>query len=116
MSIRVICPNGHKLKIKDRFAGQVGLCPICKSRIQVPDPKEDVLEEGSIMDILQPQESGLSGIALETPDFDNEPADRWSGEGAQTATKMCSKCLKEIPSEAHVCPHCKTYVATLSDM
>ena len=92
------------------------MCPICKARIVVPVPQDDVLAEDSIMDILKPQESGLSGIALETPEFDNEPSDQWHPGASKGAVKMCSKCLKEIPSEAHVCPYCKTYVATLTDL
>lgn len=32
MSIKVTCPNGHALKVKDEFAGKAGLCPHCKAR------------------------------------------------------------------------------------
>ncbi len=114
MSIRVVCPNGHSLKIKNKFAGQTGMCPICKSRILVPAPKEEVVGEDSIMDILSPEESGLSEIEAETPEFDTETGDVWSGMGGSVAPKICSKCLEEIPGDARICPHCKTYVANLS--
>jgi hypothetical protein len=117
MSIRVVCPNGHALKIKDKYAGKAGLCPICKARIKVPIPKVDVLPEESIMDILQPHESGLSGLALEVPDFDNtDQYDSWSRDEGNVSVKVCAKCHKEIPAEAHICPHCQTYVAKLADL
>ena len=116
MSIRVVCPNGHALKIKDKYAGKAGLCPICKARIKVPVPQVDVLPEDSIMDILQPHESGLSGLALEVPDFGNDPADRWPGAEKDQTMKLCAKCHKDIPNEVHVCPFCHTYVAKLADL
>ena len=117
MSIQVVCPNGHVLSVKDCCAGQTGLCPTCKARIKVPLPKVDVLPEESIMDILQPHESGLSGLALEVPDFRNESVDRWPrDEVKDKSLKICAKCHKEIPNEAHVCPFCHTYVAKLADL
>jgi hypothetical protein len=39
MGIRVECPNGHIFKVKDKYAGKVGLCPHCEGevKVQVPD-------------------------------------------------------------------------------
>jgi len=59
MSIRLICPKGHQLKIKTRYAGKRGLCPVCKAPIVVPRLPD------SILDVLNPEESGLSAMALE---------------------------------------------------
>ena len=36
MSIRVICPSGHPLKLADSMAGRVGPCPICRKPVHVP--------------------------------------------------------------------------------
>jgi serine/threonine-protein kinase len=36
MSIKVSCLNGHSLKIKSKYAGKLGLCPICKARVEMP--------------------------------------------------------------------------------
>ncbi|NQT13029.1 MAG: hypothetical protein HQ582_09795, partial [Planctomycetes bacterium] len=52
MSIQVVCPNGHVLKVSDDFAGKMGLCPVCKARIKVPQPSEEQLSEDAIMSIL----------------------------------------------------------------
>ena len=36
MPIRCVCPNGHKLLVKDKLAGKSGVCPTCGSEFQVP--------------------------------------------------------------------------------
>lgn len=39
MGITVQCPNGHVFKVKDKYAGKKGLCPLCEGQVvvQVPD-------------------------------------------------------------------------------
>jgi len=36
MSIEVTCPNGHRLKIKEKYAGKQGTCPVCRAPVCVP--------------------------------------------------------------------------------
>lgn len=36
MGIRFLCPNGHKLHVKDFLAGKRGVCPNCQARFYVP--------------------------------------------------------------------------------
>ena len=36
MSIPVTCPKGHKLQVKEKYAGKTGLCPFCLSSLEVP--------------------------------------------------------------------------------
>ena len=36
MGIRFLCPNGHKLNVKQFQAGQRGICPFCGVKIIVP--------------------------------------------------------------------------------
>jgi hypothetical protein len=47
MSIALVCPNGHKLRVKDEYAGKRVLCPRCRAvipvsreNIQPPRPTE----------------------------------------------------------------------------
>ncbi len=40
MSILVTCPNGHKHKVKDRYAGKLRLCPVCRAPIHIPGKDE----------------------------------------------------------------------------
>ena len=35
MGIVCYCPNGHRVKVKDRFAGQTGLCPHCNAKFRI---------------------------------------------------------------------------------
>src|SRR5689334_1795616 len=36
MGIEITCPNGHQLRIKEKYAGKAGLCPKCRAAINVP--------------------------------------------------------------------------------
>lgn len=36
MGIVVYCPNGHRVKVKDVFAGKRVHCPICQAKTRVP--------------------------------------------------------------------------------
>ncbi len=63
MSICAVCRNGHVLKFRDTSAGKLGVCPVCRSRLRIPDP-EDVFNEDAIMNVLQPEKSGLLGHSL----------------------------------------------------
>ncbi len=110
MSIMVICPKGHELKIKDKYAGRTGRCPLCKSRIKIPVPDEEI-PGGLVRGIYDPSKSGLSGLALEVPEFIDDPSDE---ESANTMI-VCGKCQKEIPATAQTCPYCKSYVVSLTD-
>ena len=38
MTIRVVCRNGHALKVSDSSAGKSGPCPVCKVLVQIPSP------------------------------------------------------------------------------
>jgi len=109
MSIRVICPNGHVLNVKDKYDGKKGLCPTCKVAIKVPDPAE-VFTEESIMDVLMPHESGLSGISLAQSDAETPAEDEWKSQSS-IRQRICSKCFEEIPVDSNICPQCKTYIS-----
>lgn len=105
MSIKVTCPNGHSLKIKTKYAGKTGRCPICKVRITVPSPDSDLFAEDSIMDVLQPSESGLSIVSLRTPEIGDDPT-RVPGQVPTQMIKVCPECHRQIPADALVCLYC----------
>jgi hypothetical protein len=45
MSIQVICPNAkcrERFVVSDKFAGQTGPCPKCKSPIRIPKKEEEI--------------------------------------------------------------------------
>lgn len=36
MGIVAFCPNGHRINVKDSFAGRKGLCPTCGTKFRIP--------------------------------------------------------------------------------
>ena len=119
MSIRVVCPNGHTLKVKNSLAGKTGLCPVCKARIQVPRLRPDDLSEDAIMDILgprpgvKPADSSIFHEELEVGG--SASSSSVTGNRGAPPKKSCHKCHQEIEAGTHICPHCHTYIAGLTD-
>ncbi|MEE8453048.1 MAG: hypothetical protein V3R99_14075 [Thermoguttaceae bacterium] len=108
MSIRVVCPNGHTLKVQDSFAGKVGLCPTCKARVEVPRTQDEISED-AIMGILGPH---LSSDEQPERLSSRPPVQRDQG---LTPKKSCHQCNRQISAAIHICPHCHTYIAKLAD-
>jgi hypothetical protein len=99
MAIELTCPNGHKLKVKDEFAGRAGLCPCCKARVNVPK-KDDPLDD-AILSVLGPQASDARAKP-QAPDL--------IGELFSTAKrkKLCPGCGGETSYAFTTCPRCGT--------
>jgi hypothetical protein len=113
MSIRCVCQNGHVLKVKDSFAGRSGLCPSCRARVDVPQLVKKSISEDAILGLLGRQSSAeraaaeSSGVLLAASE---------SGMiRLPFPKKTCSRCNQEVSAGAHICPHCHTYIANLSD-
>jgi hypothetical protein len=117
MAIEVTCPRGHRLRVKESFAGKKGLCPVCKTPVTVPKPQRIDVSEEDILDFIGPSTSGVLGRAL-TPEEIQELEQGGSQimHGAHsTPHKICSKCNQEISAVSHICPFCRTYIADLAD-
>lgn len=111
MAIRVVCPQGHVLEVRDDLAGKVGRCPVCKSLVQVP--VADDFPEDAIMHILgtpSPRPRRDSGGG------DDSPTQSRADRGHGPPKKSCAKCNREIESGTHICPFCHTYIAGLADL
>ncbi len=115
ISILAVCPNAHAMKVKDKYAGMMGLCPICRARMKVPKPGADVLTGNSAVDVLHPQDSDLSGLSLDTIEFTKDDTAFWTVQHRDDAERVCAKCHEIIPTDSHVCPHCRAYVAKLNE-
>lgn len=122
MSIKVVCPNGHELKVKDELAGKTGLCPTCKAKVVIPplDAKTskaaesaaqavkradsgDDLTEDAILGILGPYEPDRRvQVPLEEPPTRARPG--------KPTTRVCRRCHEEVTGDAHICPNCRTYI------
>jgi len=127
MSIQVVCPNGHVLKVSDDYAGKMGLCPVCKSRIKVPQPSQEQLSEDAIMSILGRYDAKKAEKKLKDVS-DLAAADATRAQQSEVVTKgkagaggpappkkSCPHCNREIVAGIHICPHCHTYIAGLDD-
>ncbi|MBN2218176.1 MAG: hypothetical protein JW719_12450 [Pirellulales bacterium] len=111
MSIQVTCPNGHVLRVKSCFAGKIGLCPVCKTRVLVPEP-DHALSEDDIISVLGPHDPSLSGTGSTI--VANRPSDH-TVASPSPPKKICTKCNREISAGTHICPFCRTYIANLHD-
>jgi uncharacterized paraquat-inducible protein A len=115
MSIRVVCPNGHILNVKDSLAGKIGLCPTCKARVQVPRLSKGELSEDAILNILGPPKSGPregTGPEAMEPVESLPPSENDHGG---PPLKSCEKCNQLILAATHICPYCHTYIGKLED-
>jgi len=110
MSILVTCPNGHVLRVKNCFAGKTGLCPECKARIVVPEP---AMSEDDIIGVLGPHDPSQSGMGST---IIGGRSDDHAAASPSPPKKSCTKCNREIAAGTHICPFCRTYIASLRDM
>ncbi|MGO8688965.1 MAG: hypothetical protein ACLQLG_04970 [Thermoguttaceae bacterium] len=113
MAIRVVCRNGHVLKVTDSSAGKSGLCPVCKVPVQIPPKKAEAMTEDSLMDLLGPQEGDPSPGPREwsAPEPTKQPATVQQAPPRKT----CIKCNREMDLGVRICPHCKCYVGGAGD-
>lgn len=47
MGIRLECPNGHKLNVKESLAGRRGVCPDCGAKVAIPPLEVSAAREAS---------------------------------------------------------------------
>ena len=112
MAIEFTCPNGHKLKVKGSSSGKTGRCPVCNALVRVPTPTQEKLTEDAILGILGPHNPT---DAAEPPPIDFPDA-MAEGEGSVAPKKkICPRCHSEIELETHICPDCRTYIASTRD-
>jgi len=117
MSITVHCPKGHRLVANDDSVGKTGRCPVCKATVSIPLPRTGYLSETAILGILGTPPPKTNTI---TDDIDEFAA--MTGFPVKSSplrphiqVKLCPSCDREIDTGYHICPHCQTYISTLSD-
>jgi Zn-finger nucleic acid-binding protein len=127
MSIQVTCPNGHDLHVKEKFAGQLGLCPKCQARVLVPAPLKGVSED-AILDMLGPPPAPPPKV--EDLPVHQDPRHRtgevdpaatpgsslWGSKLLHRGMKVCPKCRREVRLAYDLCPHCRTYFTDLAEI
>jgi hypothetical protein len=129
--IQLDCPNGHPLKVDDRFAGKMGRCPACGVKVRIPLPgiaADQDLSEDSILDLIGPATTPPPAPYTETlpvhqaaqPDRDAETGSAIiSGGGSAVLAgaaalkqpmRVCPACKHKVSLRYTICPHCRTYM------
>ena len=123
MGIQVECPNGHVFKVKDKYAGKVGLCPHCEGEVKVHVP--DALSVKQTSDTLQREaiqrrqaaqhQASPSGSHV----FD-DPAEGVAAPSSGTSGSLLGssvirhnircKCGQHVPMWYARCPACGAYL------
>ena len=115
MPITVHCPKGHRLVANDDNAGKTGKCPSCGAIVSVPLPHTDFLSETAILGILGAPMLKRSNISDDPGDFAVLAGHTAKKIHHDLNVKLCPSCDREIDTGYHICPHCHTYISTLSD-
>jgi len=116
MSIKVECPGGHTIQVKDKCAGKTGKCPRCGEIVQVPN----LLTDGDIATLLSDSVGARSGprpappseSVLDAPHEYDESGLSLVGLSNQhyLPIKQCPRCRKKVHVDRdNVCPNCGAY-------
>ncbi|MCL6505396.1 MAG: hypothetical protein K6T59_00060 [Bryobacteraceae bacterium] len=112
MSIELTCPQGHKLKVKDRYAGKTGLCPRCGSRVRVPGVSEqEILRLLTCEELIEADHRASAAEEPAAGTVEAIPARR-----PLAGSKTCPRCKKEVRASFDLCPHCGTYFASPAEV
>ena len=128
MSIEVTCPNGHALKIKEKYAGQKGRCPRCSAVVDVPAPvavaEADLLAllgdaasaRRLAADQLAMEQDATQAASSNSTSDDSGSSLLLSPKFAARRTKSCPSCRREVSMGYHLCPHCHTYFVSAAEV
>ena len=116
MSIILTCPNGHRLTAPDKRAGTSGRCPACGALVTVPEQKNAVPSDSSILRILGIGEELRRGINDPLPEDKpeekadtNAPTPEELPKKKVVQKKICPQCDWEIDAAFKICPKCRYY-------
>jgi hypothetical protein len=128
MWIRIDCPNGHPVKVEEKYAGRMGRCPACGAKVRIPQPDQGDLSEEAILDILgpsvppapQPLPVHAEPVATEAKAAAGSVimggskimgGSRIIGSPAiDQPTRICPACKRKVSIRYQICPHCRTYM------
>lgn len=114
MYIKLVCPNGHKLRVQEIHAGRRAVCPRCQAKLLVPRPKAQTISDTSVMAVLGSVPANKSVIVpperLTQDSTDEQPsASATSAAPARRATRKCAKCQTTMSARIRICPKCQLY-------
>jgi hypothetical protein len=125
MGIRVVCPNGHEFKVKDKYAGKKGLCPHCEGQVivQVPDAlssfennedfQRETLRQRQSAQHKEPANSNSSSSVLDDSHDNLGSAPGTSGSLLGSSVlrhNIKCTCGNRVPMWYARCPACGAYL------
>jgi hypothetical protein len=108
MWTRVLCPNGHALKVRTKHGGQSGKCPQCATLVKIPE-----LTEEELFALIDAVAGDKSAAVHQDPKHD-KPGD--AGDSVLVGSQMlkrlrtCPKCKQQFSAKYSICPHCRTFL------
>ena len=89
MSILVTCAEcANSFKVKDRYAGKTGACPLCKATLEVPDEQMEFV-------VGQEHRASREGVTASSMSLLE-----------QVPMEACRSCSKQIISGSIKCYYC----------
>lgn len=123
MSIQVTCPNGHRLRVKNSFAGKTGYCPYCRAKVRVPAAR--AFREDDVMSVLGPPPPPPPLEPEPPPDYEvyvhqepehvralEESGIRLAGSSILRRAKLCLVCRTLRSFAFSTCTRCGTPLVT----
>jgi len=115
MGISVTCPNGHRFKVKDKYAGKKGLCPHCQDqvKVQVPDAaSSDDLSKAAYR--AAAEEHGAAAASASVFDDHHDSSDP-SGSASLLGSSVIQHhvkcaCGERVPMWFARCPKCGEFM------
>jgi len=113
MAITVECPGGHKLRVKDEYAGRTGYCPHCKAKVKVPGAK--CITDDEILAIVkgsgrkEPRPVRASDSVLDAPPPPKDDSGLSLLDSSRIrGRKVCPECYHLSSFSFSICPKCGT--------
>lgn len=100
MTLRVTCPNGHKLQVDSHHEGKKAACPRCDARflLRAATPERRPVSDSSILAVLGNHDPSTSVIS------------RPQAAAPARPSKACPKCQARFSAAYHICPSCRVYL------
>jgi hypothetical protein len=104
MTIRFLCPHGHKLAVPDNLAGKKGRCPICRLRVYIPvlDFANSAEEPATDGEVAEPSASGAT--ATHEPGLGGMPGETVADAQEQSLAGLSPEAGEAASTESAVGP------------
>jgi len=107
--IVVVCSNGHRLRVNDKFAGKSGKCPYCHVRVEVP-ANQDSFEDEVMKIVADPSASIHDEVDVSQKSWTDV-----TDSSLLRRRNKCTQCAQVVSFAFTICPRCGTPLTALSN-